>query len=115
MISSIVSSLGDQSSSFWDISREAIQYYSTLFAEDSPLARDEENIILDYIPAIVTNEINESLIRTISLDELERIVFQMKKGKTPRPNGFTVEFFQEFWETIKFDLLEVVQESHKNK
>ena len=51
----------------------------------------------------------------ITLEELEKTVFQMKKGKAPGPNGFPIEFFQEFWDIIKLDLLTVVQESQKNK
>ena len=39
----------------------------------------------------------------------------MKKGKAPSPDGFPIEFFQEFWEIIKYDLLDVVQESYSNK
>lgn len=39
----------------------------------------------------------------------------MKKGKSLGPYGFFIEFFQEFWEIIELDLLEVVQESQKNK
>ena len=52
---------------------------------------------------------------TITLEELEKIVFQMKKGKAPGPDGFPIEFFQEFWDIIKLDLLAVAQESQKNK
>lgn len=47
----------------------------------------------------------------ITLEELEGIVFEMKKGKVPGPDGFLVEFFQEFWDIVKIDLLAVVQES----
>lgn len=42
-------------------------------------------------------------------------MFQMKKGKALGPDGFPVEFFQEFWEVVKLDLLEVVKESFMNK
>lgn len=51
----------------------------------------------------------------ILLEELERIVFHMRKGKSLGPDGFLVEFFQGFWDIIKLDLLEVVQESPRNK
>ena len=51
----------------------------------------------------------------ITMEELEKTVFQMKKGKAPGPDGFPIEFFQEFWDIIKLDLLTVVQESQKNK
>lgn len=39
----------------------------------------------------------------------------MRKEKALGPNGFPVDFFQEFWDIIKLDLLEVVQGSQRNK
>ncbi|XP_059073114.1 uncharacterized protein LOC131873949 [Cryptomeria japonica] len=89
------------------MSREAFQYYSTLFSDDVPQAPMEENMILAYIPLMVTNVINESLSSQVSLSELEEVVFGMTKSKAPRPDGFPVEFFQEFWDIIKLDLLAV--------
>ena len=70
---------------------------------------------MDCIPHLVSVEMNEALLYSIFLTKLEKIVFNMKKGKALGPDGFTIEFFQEFWEIIKYDLLDVVQESHKNK
>lgn len=75
----------------------------------------EERAILNCIPPLVSIEMNDSLLHPILLFELEGVVFQMKKGKAPSPDGFPIEFFQEFWEIIKYDLLDVVQESHRNK
>ena len=70
---------------------------------------------MDCIPHLVSIEMNEALLRPILLSKMEKVVFNMKKGKAPDPNGFSIEFFQEFWEIIKLDLLEVVKESHRNK
>ena len=39
----------------------------------------------------------------------------MNKGKASGPDGFPMEFFQEFWEIINMDLWEVVKESLQNK
>ena len=47
--------------------------------------------------------------------DLDGVVFSLHKGKALRPNGFPVEFFQEFWDIINHDLLDVVQESYSNK
>ena len=55
------------------------------------------------------------LMSPITMEELEKSIFQMKKGKAPGPDGFPIEFFQEFWDIIKLDLFTVVQESQKNK
>ena len=54
-------------------------------------------------------------MRDISIEELEGVVFNMKKGKAPRLDGFPIEFYQEFWDIIKFDLLAVAHESQHNK
>lgn len=42
-------------------------------------------------------------------------MFGMNKGKAPSLDGFLVEFFQEFWDIINMDLLEVVRESLRCK
>ena len=108
-ISSLVSSDGIRISSCKEISREAVNYFSNLFTRDALPAEAEEQAILDCIPLLVSTEMNEALLSPIQLLELEKVVFNMKKGKAPGPDGFPIEFFQEFWEIIKFDLLEVVQ------
>lgn len=76
--------------------------------KDTPLARDEEALILEFIPPLVTDEMNESLRKPITLDELEWIVFQMNKGKAPSPYGFPIEFYIKFWELVKLDQLKII-------
>lgn len=39
----------------------------------------------------------------------------MKKGKAPSLDGFPIDFFQEFWDILKLDLVEVVREFQTNK
>ena len=59
----------------------------------------------------MSRDLNQQLMRDISLEELEGVVFNMKKGKVLGPDGFPIDFFQEFWDIIKLDLLAIVQES----
>lgn len=49
--------------------------FFSLFYDDSPSANEEEATILAYIPPLVASEINDSLLKLISLLELEHIVF----------------------------------------
>ena len=114
-LSSLVLPDGTQIFSREAISREAVQYFSDLFSREDPGAGAEEHDILACIPHLVSANMNEALLNPILLPELEKIVFNMKKGKAPGPDGFPIEFFQEFWEIIKYDLLDVVQESYRNK
>ena len=114
-LSSLVLTDGTQISSCEGISRAAVNYFSDLFTREDPSAGPEQQDILDCIPHLVSPEMNAILLSPILLPELEKVVFNMKKGKAPGPDGFPIEFFQEFWEIIKYDLLDVVQESYSNK
>jgi hypothetical protein len=40
------------------------------------------------------------------------VVFQLEHNKTPGPDGFPVEFYQNFWEVIKKDLLALFEDFH---
>lgn len=102
---------GEVLSSTQDILNKVVQFFASLFREDSQGDSAAEAQVLSCIPSLVSMEMKEHLMSAISLEELEKIVFQMKKGKAPGPDGFPSEFFQEFWDIIKLDLLVVVQES----
>lgn len=104
-----------QLSSNGDISREASHYFWALFTEDSLPAHEEEISILSCISSMVSLEMNDALIQLTMLQELEDVVFHMKKGKASGLDGFPIQFFQDFWEIIKFYLLEVVESSRRNK
>ncbi|XP_059068347.1 uncharacterized protein LOC131858890 [Cryptomeria japonica] len=110
-ISGLVNDRGELLSSSPEMFREAVQYFESLFREDSQGGSPEEAQVLSCIPSLVTEDMNQQLMRDISLEELEGVVFSMKRGKAPGPDGFPIEFFQEFWDIIKFDLLAVVHES----
>lgn len=107
-ISVPVNERGEQLSSSQGISNEAVQYFEYLFREDVQGGSIEEVQVISYMPSLVTREMNGHLMGDISLEELEGTIFQMKKGKELGPDGFLVEFFQEFWDIIKLDLLAVV-------
>ena len=51
------------------------------------------------------------LMKPIESEEVEEAVMQMKKGKAPEPNRFMVDFFQSYWDPLKEEITEVVEES----
>jgi hypothetical protein len=53
------------------------------------------------ITAIFTEEMNQSLEEKVSEEELCAALSSMQNGKSPRPNGFTIEFFKAFYDLIK--------------
>lgn len=38
------------------------------------------------------------------MQEVETVMAQLKDGKAPGPDGFTTNFFHEFWELIKTEV-----------
>jgi exonuclease III len=93
-ISSLVLADGNRISSCGDISREAVHYFSNLFSKEAPPREDEERLILECIPLLVSTEMNEALLRPILLPELEKVVFNIKKARLQAQMAFRLSFFR---------------------
>ena len=62
---------------------------------------------------MISEEMNNSLKEEITEEELEKIMYAFRKGKSPGSDGLTIEFFQGFYDLVKEDLLKAVQESQR--
>eukprot|EP00253_Pinus_taeda_P018686 PITA_18686 len=67
--------------------------------------------ITSNIPKLVTEEHNELLMHPIQTQEVDEEMAQLKEGKAPGPDGFTTTFFHVFWDLIKVEVCQVVEES----
>lgn len=47
----------------------------------------------------------------VTLEEVETTMNQLKEGKSCGPDGFTSNSFHKFWDLIKMDVWQVVEES----
>jgi hypothetical protein len=67
-------------------------YNKSLFGtlEESNISMDESRI---DIPQVSVEE-NAILISPYSEEEVRNVVFQMEHNKTPRPDDFSVDFYQ---------------------
>jgi hypothetical protein len=65
----------------------------------------DENRTSDILQ--VSAEENNLLTAPYSEKEVKKAIFPMKHNKAPGPDGFPAEFYQNFWEVIKEDLLEL--------
>jgi hypothetical protein len=55
-------------------------------------------------------EENEGLLHTLSENELEIIVMDMKNDTAPGPDGFPIVFFKKFWPLVKLGVLHIVND-----
>ena len=63
----------------------------------------------------VSVEENSLLIAPYSEEEVRKAVFQMEHNKAPGPDGFPAEFYQNFWDITKLDLLQLFSCLHSGQ
>jgi hypothetical protein len=63
----------------------------------------------EVVPRVSTTE-NEGLLLTLSEQDLEQIVKEMKTDTAPWPDGFLVAFFKKHWSMVKHGVLHIVND-----
>ena len=79
-----------------DIEEELTNHFKEIMIEDNTDRGQDIDMIIALIPRIVSMEDNESLIKPISMQEVEEIMHLMAQGKAPGPDGFTSNLFHFF-------------------
>jgi hypothetical protein len=80
------------------------RFYKDLFGEpgESQVTLDESSN--SNMPQVSRLE-NDLLATDFTESEVREAIFSMEHKKAPGPDGFPVEFYQHFWETIKMGLM----------
>lgn len=60
-------------------------------------------------------EENVELMDEVTMEELKEVIHSFQKDKSPRPDGWSIEFYLGFFELLGEDLLEVVEKSRKSR
>lgn len=110
-ISQLTNAQGEIIETQADMEQEFLQYFKTMSQEPNINRTGEIETIVNNIPRLITEEHNTLLLKPINLEEVEAAVKLLKTGKAPGPDGFTSNFFQHFWELIKWEVWQLVEES----
>ncbi|CAA7048395.1 unnamed protein product [Microthlaspi erraticum] len=89
------------------IERTATSYFQTLFSSSCPQESDEA---LRYVTEKVTPEMNRSLTKLPTNEEIKKAISEMNPDKAPGPDGMTSLFYQRFWETMATDVIQMVKD-----
>ncbi|XP_026433582.1 uncharacterized protein LOC113331019 [Papaver somniferum] len=84
-----------------DINAEAKRFYTEFFAEHTPLRPAFGDLIL---PSLSVNH-SIMLEKHFEEKEIKNVLNCFGKNKSPRPDGYTMEFFKATWEMIKHELM----------
>ena len=115
MISKLKDTQGKHLSTHKEIESTLVQHFQSIAKE--PLIDRSEYIynFTKHIPKLVTREYNYNLNRPMTEEEVSEVIKEMQNGKAPGPDGINVDFFKACWEIVKHDILDVVEDSRKNK
>jgi hypothetical protein len=88
-------------------------YYENIFKASLGCSIQGILSVVSILPQAFTEDMNQSLEEVVSWFEIKSALFSMQSGKSPGLDGFTVEFFNIYYEIIKEDLLLMVRESQR--
>ena len=88
-----------------EVSGMIVEYYKQLFTSSNP--HDIEEVVR-FTKQVVTEDMNSSLIRNFSKEEVEIALKQMAPLKASGPDGMPPIFFQHYWESIGDDVVKAV-------
>ncbi|KAI5342265.1 hypothetical protein L3X38_010140 [Prunus dulcis] len=86
-------------------------YFKNLFTSEGP--RNWGNILV-FVPTIISDDINSTLLAPVSNEEIRIIVFQMGALKSPGPDGFSGIFYQKYWSIVGNDVCRLVNNFFSN-
>ena len=87
------------------ILKEQVHFYSNLYQTSNPVMNDTNRALFfdDNNPFL--NKLSDAQMQTcegkLSLNECSKALANMKNGKSPGLDGFTVEFYKFFWPKLK--------------
>ena len=93
-----------------DIVREITGFFSNLYKSKRMNFRGIDGIPLQPIP----QHLAAWLERPFEEDEIKRAIQDCDGNKSPGPDGFTLELFRSYWETMKDDVMRVFGEFAKD-
>ena len=90
----------------FEILQQCHDYYQKLYKKSNVCDVTQKNL-LQNIPNQITQQKNEILIKQINENKLKQGIFQMENYKYPGIDGLPVEYYKEFYEYLKDDLLQL--------
>jgi hypothetical protein len=85
----------------------AHNFFSELYTKDQEV---DPSILLEYIPSMVTREMNNILIAEFIEEEIGDALFQIGPLKAPGSDGLHARFFQRNWELLKSEICKAIKQ-----
>eukprot|EP00253_Pinus_taeda_P009779 PITA_09779 len=94
-----------------DISNAAVAHFKSQYSKGLGCAFQDILWGIELYPAMFDESINDSIYQLVTEDELLKVLKAFSKDKCPGPDGWNIEFFLYFFDILKTDLLNMIEES----
>jgi hypothetical protein len=96
-----------------ELKAEAARFYKQLYSMDGACPPNlQVNLAIQY-PQFVTEEDNNLLERLVTKQEIREILKHFEKDKSMGPDGWTMELFNLYFDTVGDDLHNMVEDSRR--
>ncbi|XP_060210656.1 uncharacterized protein LOC132637608 [Lycium barbarum] len=89
------------------VAAEAVNFFHKQFTHEEV---SEDSPILTNIPKLIIEEDNILLAEQPTMEEVQKVVFELNGDSSCGPDGFSGIFYQKCWEVIKADVFSVVKD-----
>jgi hypothetical protein len=86
--------------------RMAVSFFKDLYLVEPGVNTEE---VVNLFQPIIYDATNSNLCKEFTTDEISDALFQIGPLKAPGPDGFSAQFFQRNWATLKEDVVRDVQ------
>jgi hypothetical protein len=88
------------------INKIASSYYKDLFGPSVLSSINISNLNMNQL----SDNDRSFLTAPFSINEIKKVIFEMKHNSAPGPDGFPAVFFQNFWDLIQMDILNLFKD-----
>jgi hypothetical protein len=88
------------------INKIASSYYKDLFGPSVLSSINISNLNMNQL----SDNDRSFLTAPFSINEIKKVIFKMKHNSAPGLDGFPAEFFQNFWDLIQMDILNLFKD-----
>jgi len=104
---------GREANTFESLSNMGRNHFQNLSSKRREPTLEEVIRTTQSFPRYVEEEEAEGLQGEVTSKEVENVIKSMEKAKSPGPDRWPIEFFQQFFDQIGSELTDVIEESKR--
>jgi hypothetical protein len=85
--------------------RMATSYFQSVYTRDPSI---QTRPVVELFGEVISDDVNESLCKPFTVQEISDALFQIGPLKAPGPDGYPARFYQRNWNVLKHEIVQGV-------